>query len=93
MPRWDELNNFFEKAGASIIFRLNAVNGGNITRYHFAVGPWDFKNAAALIHYPVGKNCDFYDWELGPWDFKNAAALIHYPVGKNCDFYDWELGK
>lgn len=31
MPRGDELNNFFEKAGASIIFGLNAVYG-NYTR-------------------------------------------------------------
>ncbi|KAI3882949.1 hypothetical protein MKW92_043471, partial [Papaver armeniacum] len=65
MPRWDELNNFFQKAGASIIFGLNALNGRNMTRDHSAVGPWDFKNAAALIRYTVDKNYAIYGWELG----------------------------
>ncbi|RZC52146.1 hypothetical protein C5167_020571 [Papaver somniferum] len=65
MPRWDELNNFFQKAGASIIFGLNALNGRNMTRDHSAVGPWDFKNAAALIRYTVNKKYAIYGWELG----------------------------
>ncbi|OVA19193.1 Glycoside hydrolase [Macleaya cordata] len=65
MYRWDELNNFFKKSGAVIIFGLNALNGRTIKPDNSAVGPWDFKNAASLIRYTVNKNYTIHGWELG----------------------------
>ncbi|KAE9608257.1 putative glycosidase [Lupinus albus] len=63
LKRWDELNNFFEKAGAKIVFGLNALAGKTISGS--AVGPWNYTNAESFIRYTVSKNYAIYGWELG----------------------------
>lgn len=65
MKRWDELNAFFQKSGAKIIFGLNALNGRSIKSDGSAVGPWDYTNAESFIRYTVGKNYTIHGWELG----------------------------
>ncbi|KAL1326279.1 heparanase-like protein 3 isoform X2 [Arachis ipaensis] len=64
MARWDELNIFFKKAGAKIVFGLNALNGKTI-KSGKAVGPWNYTNAESFIHYTVGRNYIIHGWELG----------------------------
>ncbi|XP_019463405.1 PREDICTED: heparanase-like protein 3 [Lupinus angustifolius] len=64
MHRWDELNSFFKKAGAKIIFGLNALNGKSI-QSGSAVGPWNHTNAESFIRYTVKKNYTIHGWELG----------------------------
>ncbi|KAF6141810.1 hypothetical protein GIB67_031877 [Kingdonia uniflora] len=65
MWRWDQLNKFFRKAGAVIIFGLNALNGRILASDGSSVGPWDSRNAASLIRYTVNKGYTMYAWELG----------------------------
>lgn len=65
MQRWDELNDFFQKAGAKIVFGLNALNGKSIHAGGSANGPWNYTNAESFIQYTVGKNYDIHGWELG----------------------------
>lgn len=66
MHRWDELNLFFEKSGASIIFGLNALNGRSTNvSTGSAVGKWDSTNAESFIRYTVKKNYMIHGWELG----------------------------
>lgn len=65
MKRWDELNTFFKKAGAEIIFGLNALSGKSIHSDGSAVGPWDSSNAESFIRYTVNKDYTIYGWELG----------------------------
>ncbi|OMO61680.1 Glycoside hydrolase, family 79 [Corchorus olitorius] len=65
MKRWDELNDFFQKAGAKVIFGLNALNGRSIKPDGSAVGAWDYTNAESFIRYTVGKNYTIHGWELG----------------------------
>ncbi|KAL5850574.1 hypothetical protein ACOSQ4_008587 [Xanthoceras sorbifolium] len=64
MRRWDELNAFFKKSGAKIIFGLNALNGRTI-KADGAKGAWDYTNAESLISYTVNKNYTIHGWELG----------------------------
>ncbi|XP_020206949.1 heparanase-like protein 3 [Cajanus cajan] len=64
LHRWDELNHFFEKAGAKIIFGLNALAGKSI-HGGSAKGPWNYTNAESFIRYTVGKGYTIYGWELG----------------------------
>ncbi|KAL1364098.1 hypothetical protein HN51_012263 [Arachis hypogaea] len=64
MARWDELNIFFKKAGAKIVFGLNALNGKTI-KSGKAVGPWNYTNAESFIQYTVGMNYIIHGWELG----------------------------
>ncbi|KAK3213089.1 hypothetical protein Dsin_017795 [Dipteronia sinensis] len=64
MQRWDELNAFFKKSGAKIIFGLNALTGRTI-QPDGAKGAWDFTNAESLIRYTVQKNYSIHGWELG----------------------------
>ncbi|KAL5100813.1 hypothetical protein RYX36_005140 [Vicia faba] len=64
MPRWDELNDFFQKAGAKIVFGLSALNGKSI-HSGSAIGPWNYTNAESFIRYTVEKNYDIHGWELG----------------------------
>ncbi|CAL5186902.1 unnamed protein product [Lathyrus oleraceus] len=64
MARWDELNDFFQKAGANIVFGLSALNGKSI-HSGSAIGPWNYTNAESFIKYTVGKNYDIRGWELG----------------------------
>ncbi|PIN20295.1 Beta-glucuronidase [Handroanthus impetiginosus] len=65
LARWDELNSFFKKSGALIIFGLNALNGRSIHPNHTATGPWNSSNAASLIRYTVKKGYSIYGWEFG----------------------------
>ncbi|XWS50283.1 hypothetical protein CRYUN_Cryun12cG0074900 [Craigia yunnanensis] len=65
MNRWDELNTFFAKAGAKIIFGLNALAGRSIKSDGSAVGAWNYTNAESFIRSTVGKNYAIHGWELG----------------------------
>ncbi|XP_007013613.2 PREDICTED: heparanase-like protein 3 [Theobroma cacao] len=65
MNRWDELNAFFAKAGAKVIFGLNALTGRSIKSDDSAVGAWNYTNAESLIRYTVEKNYTIHGWELG----------------------------
>ncbi|XP_043699659.1 heparanase-like protein 3 [Telopea speciosissima] len=65
MSRWDELNTFFKKAGAVVIFGLNALSGRTLASDGSAVGPWNSTNAESLIRYTVNKNYTIHGWELG----------------------------
>ncbi|GAB4832772.1 hypothetical protein Ancab_006788 [Ancistrocladus abbreviatus] len=65
MQRWDELNSFFEKSGAVIIFGLNALAGRNIQPDGSVSGAWDPSNAESLIRYTVEKGHTIHGWELG----------------------------
>ncbi|XWS17077.1 hypothetical protein CRYUN_Cryun33cG0037000 [Craigia yunnanensis] len=65
MNRWDELNAFFAKAGAKIIFGLNALAGRSIKSDGSTVGAWNYTNAESFIRYTVGKNYAIHGWELG----------------------------
>ncbi|KAF7838810.1 heparanase-like protein 3 [Senna tora] len=64
MHRWDELNAFFKKSGAKIIFGLNALAGKSI-KSNSATGPWNYTNSESFIRYTVSKNYTIYGWELG----------------------------
>ncbi|KAE9602321.1 hypothetical protein Lal_00049594 [Lupinus albus] len=64
LHRWDELNSFFKKAGAKIIFGLNALAGKSF-QSSYAVGPWNYTNAESFIRYTVKKNYIIHGWELG----------------------------
>ncbi|GAB2289156.1 hypothetical protein Dimus_023459 [Dionaea muscipula] len=65
MQRWDELNSFFQKTGAVIIFGLNALAGRKVQADGSAAGAWDPSNAATLIRYTVEKGFSIHGWELG----------------------------
>ncbi|XWS73004.1 hypothetical protein CRYUN_Cryun02cG0088600 [Craigia yunnanensis] len=65
MKRWDELNAFFEKAGAKIIFGLNALTGRSIKSGGSAIGAWNHTNAESFIRYTVENNYTIHGWELG----------------------------
>ncbi|KAK7354445.1 hypothetical protein VNO80_19908 [Phaseolus coccineus] len=64
VKRWDELHYFFEKAGAKIIFGLNALAGKSI-HGGSATGPWNSTNAESFIRYNVRNGYTIYGWELG----------------------------
>ncbi|XP_058206920.1 heparanase-like protein 3 isoform X2 [Rhododendron vialii] len=65
LSRWDELNTFFKRTGALVIFGLNALTGRTIRSDGSAVGTWDSTNAESLMRYTVGKGYSMYGWELG----------------------------
>ncbi|KAM0932069.1 putative glycosidase [Dioscorea sansibarensis] len=63
--RWDELNHFFRKTGAAVVFGLNSLNGRVPLQDGSVGGPWNSTNAAALIRYTVKKGYKIHGWELG----------------------------
>ncbi|KAM0969291.1 hypothetical protein COP2_017951 [Malus domestica] len=65
MRRWDELSSFFQKAGAKIIFGLNALTGRTINSNGTATGAWDYTNSESFIRYNVKNNYTVHGWELG----------------------------
>nr|KJB27356.1 hypothetical protein B456_004G293000 [Gossypium raimondii] len=65
MSRWDQLNVFFKKAGAMVVFGLNALNGKAIGSDGSATGAWNSSNAESLIRYTVNKGYSIHGWELG----------------------------
>ncbi|CAL5051379.1 unnamed protein product [Urochloa decumbens] len=65
LRRWDELNAFFQKSGAKIVFGLNALNGRVPLPDGSMGGPWDYTNAASLIRYTVSRGYQIHGWELG----------------------------
>uniref|UniRef100_A0A0D9WMI2 Beta-glucuronidase C-terminal domain-containing protein n=1 Tax=Leersia perrieri TaxID=77586 RepID=A0A0D9WMI2_9ORYZ len=65
MHRWDELNAFFQKSGARIVFGLNALNGRAPLPDGSMGGAWDYTNAASLIRYSASKGYKIHGWELG----------------------------
>ncbi|KAG2604562.1 heparanase-like protein 3 [Panicum virgatum] len=65
LRRWDELNAFFQKSGAKIVFGLNAMKGRVPLPDGSMGGPWDYTNAASLIQYTAYKGYHIHGWELG----------------------------
>lgn len=65
LRRWDELNSFFLKSGAEVIFGLNALTGRTIRADGSAVGAWDSRNAESFIQYSSKKGYPISGWELG----------------------------
>ncbi|KAL2929793.1 Heparanase-like protein 3 [Bienertia sinuspersici] len=65
LKRWDELNAFFNKAGALIVFGLNALAGKTLQSDGIATGAWDPSNAESLIRYSFEKSYNILGWELG----------------------------
>lgn len=65
MSRWDELNRFFKKTRAVVIFGLNALNGRIHLKDGSCKGPWNSTNAAAFINYTVNNGYTIHGWELG----------------------------
>ncbi|XP_076951575.1 heparanase-like protein 3 [Bidens hawaiensis] len=65
LSRWDELNIFFQKARAKVIFGLNALSQREVKTDGSVVGPWNSSNAEALMKYTVNKGFTIHGWELG----------------------------
>nr|XP_011457618.1 PREDICTED: heparanase-like protein 3 [Fragaria vesca subsp. vesca] len=65
MKRWDELNSFFLRTGAKIVFGLNVLTGKTFKNNIPAIGDWDFTNAESFIRYTVKNNYSVAGWELG----------------------------
>lgn len=65
LSRWDELNGFFNKTGAEIIFGLNALNGREVLSDGSTNGAWNSTNAESFMRYTAKKNYTMYAWELG----------------------------
>ncbi|XP_042003939.1 heparanase-like protein 3 [Salvia splendens] len=65
LSRWDELNTFFGKAGAKIIFGLNALTGRTIGPGGVCTGAWDPTNAESLMRHTVNSGYTIHGWELG----------------------------
>ncbi|CAM6107039.1 unnamed protein product [Calypogeia fissa] len=59
VQRWDLLNHFFKKTGASVAFGLNALYGMSLNI------SWDPSNAAEFIFYTHSHGYPVTAWELG----------------------------
>ncbi|XP_035549272.1 heparanase-like protein 3 isoform X2 [Juglans regia] len=68
MSRWDELNLFFKKTGAVVVFGLNELSGKTIDNRSAAVGAWNSSDTESLIRYSVRKGYTIHGWELGVSD-------------------------
>jgi heparanase 1 len=80
LHRWDELNAFFQKSGAKIIFGLNALNGRVPMSDDSLGGPWNYTNAASFIRYTVSKGYDIHGWELGMFVFVSYLRLKNFSL-------------
>ncbi|KAJ8772986.1 hypothetical protein K2173_028163 [Erythroxylum novogranatense] len=65
MNRWDELNHFFSRTGAIVIFGLNALHGRHQISKNIWAGAWDSNNALGFINYTVSKGYKIDSWEFG----------------------------
>ncbi|KAK1429643.1 hypothetical protein QVD17_11857 [Tagetes erecta] len=65
LSRWDELNIFFQKSRARVIFGLNALSHREVNTDGSVVGPWNSSNAESLMKYTVDKGFTIHGWELG----------------------------
>ncbi|EPS66918.1 hypothetical protein M569_07858, partial [Genlisea aurea] len=65
LSRWDELNNFFKKTGANVVFGLNGLAGRHIGSDGTCTGAWDPTNALSLIRHTVDNGYPVHGWELG----------------------------
>ncbi|XP_031482231.1 heparanase-like protein 3 [Nymphaea colorata] len=65
MARWDQLNKFFQRTRATVIFGLNALNGRVTLKDGSVGGPWNSSNAEALIRYTIDHRYRIHGWELG----------------------------
>ncbi|XVE68773.1 hypothetical protein DITRI_Ditri09bG0096900 [Diplodiscus trichospermus] len=67
MKRWDELNEFFNRTGASVTFSLNALIGRkeSKTEKGLWIGNWFSKNARDLMKYTISKGYKIDSYELG----------------------------
>ncbi|XP_057968839.1 heparanase-like protein 3 [Malania oleifera] len=63
--RWDELNYFFNKSRALVVFGLNALTGRSIQSDGSTAGAWDSSNARGFMHYTHKKGYTIHGWELG----------------------------
>ncbi|KAG7973287.1 hypothetical protein I3843_07G220500 [Carya illinoinensis] len=65
MSRWDELNIFFKKSGAVVVFGLNELSGKTVDSQGSAIGAWKSSDAESLIRYTVNNGYTIHGWELG----------------------------
>ncbi|XP_047320279.1 heparanase-like protein 3 [Impatiens glandulifera] len=65
LSRWDQLNTFFNKSGAVVMFGLNVLNGRFVMRNGSVVGSWNSTNAKSFIEYSLRKGYKIHGWELG----------------------------
>ncbi|XP_042991666.1 heparanase-like protein 3 isoform X2 [Carya illinoinensis] len=77
MSRWDELNLFFKKTGAVVVFGLNELSGKTIDNRGAAVGPWNSSDTESLIRYSVRKGYTIHGWELGKTSYAHIWKNIY----------------
>ncbi|KAI7753795.1 hypothetical protein M8C21_022231, partial [Ambrosia artemisiifolia] len=65
LSRWDELNIFFQKSRAKVIFGLNALSQREVKADGSVIGPWNSSDAEAFMKYTVDKGYTIHGWELG----------------------------
>lgn len=68
--RWDEVNQFFNKTQAKLMFGLNALQGrkADPNDKTLWVGDWDARNARDLMQYTISKGYPVESYELGKWN-------------------------
>ncbi|CAH9145765.1 unnamed protein product [Cuscuta epithymum] len=65
LSRWDELNDFFKRSRAAIIFGLNALYGRHVNLDGSTTGDWNSTNAEFLIRYSAHRKYPIIAWEFG----------------------------
>ncbi|KAI4966128.1 hypothetical protein ZWY2020_046446 [Hordeum vulgare] len=90
MARWDELNAFFQKSGAKVVFGLNALNGRDPEGGSYMGGSWDMTNAASFIQYTVSKGYEIHGWELARWQSSRHLDRRR-PICQDATFLKWVL--
>ncbi|KAE8781343.1 heparanase [Hordeum vulgare] len=93
MARWDELNAFFQKSGAKVVFGLNALNGRDPDGGSYMGGSWDMTNAASFIQYTVSRGYEIHGWELGNELGGKAVgtSIAADQYAKDATFLKWVL--